>query len=102
METSWEAIKTAERAGTAAEGAGLLHGIPAGMPVLARATKVVSRVRRAGREDLLTEAGAGDEPGARLLALVTELTASGVDPDAALRASLRGLVERVAPPVEPA
>ncbi|MEP6632278.1 MAG: MazG family protein [Lapillicoccus sp.] len=102
VEASWDAIKAAERAGTTAEGAGLLHGIPAGMPVLARATKIVSRVRRAGQEDLLTAAGAGDEPGARLLALVTELTASGIDPDAALRASLRGLVERVGPPSEPA
>ena len=102
VETSWEAIKAAERAGTSAEGAGLLHGIPAGMPALARATKIVSRVRRAGREDLLAAASRGDEPGARLLALVTELTASGVDPDAALRASLRGLVERVGPPSEPA
>jgi len=40
--------------------------------------------------------------GARLLALVAELTAAGVDPDTALRGALRGLVERVAPPSEPA
>lgn len=102
VETSWEAIKAAERVGTSAEGAGLLHGIPAGMPVLSRATKVVSRVRRAGRDELLTGAGEGAEPGDRLLALVAELVASGVDPDAALRASLRGLVERVAPTDDPA
>ncbi len=101
VETSWEAIKAAERVGTTAEGAGLLHGIPAGMPVLARATKVVSRVRRAGLEELLTAPGAVDDPGARLLALVAELTAAGVDPDAALRGALRRLVERVAPTTDP-
>ena len=102
VETSWESIKATERAGTTAEGAGPLHGIPAGMPVLARATKVVSRVRRSGQEDLLVEASTGDDPGARLLALVAELTAAGVDPDTALRGALRGLVERVGPPSEPA
>lgn len=102
VESSWESIKAAERAGTAAEGSGPLHGIPTGMPVLARATKVVSRVRRAGREDLLVEVSAADDPGARLLALVTELTAAGIDPDTALRGALRGLVERVGPPSEPA
>ena len=100
-ETSWEAIKAAERVGTSAEGAGLLHGIPDGMPVLARATKVVSRVRRAGREELLATAGASADPGDRLLAVVADLTAAGVDPDAALRAALRALVERVAPTTEP-
>jgi XTP/dITP diphosphohydrolase len=72
------------------------------MPPLARATKVASRLRTAGLDDLLTEAATGDEPGARLLALVAELTAAGVDPDTALRGALRGLVERVAPPSEPA
>jgi XTP/dITP diphosphohydrolase len=101
VETSWEAIKAAERAGTSAEGSGLLHGIPAGMPVLARATKVVSRVRRAGREELLPVAGEMADPGDRLLALVADLSAAGVDPDAALRAALRALVERVAPTDDP-
>ena len=102
VETSWESIKAAERAGSTSEDTGLLHGIPTGMPALARATKVVSRVRRAGRTDLLDAAVAGGDPGARLLALVAELTAAGVDPDTALRGALRGLVERVAPPSEPA
>jgi hypothetical protein len=72
------------------------------MPPLARATKVAARLRKAGLEDLLTEAASGDEPGARLLALVAELTDADVDPDAALREALRGLVERVGPPSEPA
>ena len=104
VETSWEAIKAAEEAAAADGPAGSdpLRGVPAGMPPLARATKVASRLRKAGLDDLLTEAATGDEPGARLLALVAELTAAGVDPDTALRGALRGLVERVAPPSEPA
>ena len=104
VETSWEAIKAAEQAAAAdgPVGSDPLRGVPAGMPPLARATKVASRLRKAGLEDLLTEAASGDEPGARLLALVAELTAAGVDPDAALRGALRGLVERVGPPSEPA
>ena len=104
VETSWEAIKAAEKAAAldGPVGSDPLRGVPAGMPPLARATKVASRLRKAGLDDLLTEAATGDEPGARLLALVAELTADGVDPDTALRGALRGLVERVAPPPEPA
>jgi XTP/dITP diphosphohydrolase len=98
VETSWEAIKAAEKA----DDAGPLRGVPAGMPPLARAAKVASRLRRAGREDLLEEAATGQDPGSRLLALVAELTAAGVDPDTALRGALRGLAERVGPPDEPA
>ncbi len=66
-------------------GADPLRGVPVGMPPLARATKVAARLRKAGLDDLLDEAAEGDDPGARLLALVAELTAAGVDPDAALR-----------------
>jgi XTP/dITP diphosphohydrolase len=103
VETSWEAIKAAERAGgddvpTVDEP---LHGIPVAMPPLARATKVVSRLRRAGRADLLdglAGAGPGRTAGDELLALVARLVADGVDPDAALRDALRALVERVAAP----
>jgi XTP/dITP diphosphohydrolase len=100
VETSWEAIKAAEKADRA--DAGPLTGIPAGMPPLARATKVASRLRRRGLEEALTQAAAGDDAGARLLAMVAELTAAGVDPDAALRATLRDLAERVGPRHDPA
>ena len=78
VETSWDEIKAAEK--DAPEGSGPLGGVPAGMPPLARATKVASRLRKAGLEDLLAEASAGDDPGARLLALVAELTAAGSGP----------------------
>jgi XTP/dITP diphosphohydrolase len=100
VETSWEEIKAAEKDDQAESGT--LRGIPVGMPPLARATMFASRLRKAGLEDLLSEAAAGHDPGARLLALVAELTAAGVDPDTALRSALRGLAERVGPPSEPA
>ena len=100
VETSWEAIKAAEKADH--PDAGPLRGIAAGMPPLARATKVASRLRRAGLEEELTAAASGADGGARLLALVAELTAAGVDPDTALRATLRGLAERVGPRHDPA
>jgi XTP/dITP diphosphohydrolase len=95
VETSWEAIKRAEKADRGDSGP--LSGIPTGMPALARAAKVASRLRRAGLDEELAEAAAGPDGGARLLALVAELTAVGVDPDTALRATLRGLAERVGP-----
>jgi XTP/dITP diphosphohydrolase len=98
VETSWEAIKAAEKG----DRTGPLAGIPTGMPPLARATKVASRLRRAGLEEELEGAIVGPDGGARLLALVAELTAAGVDPDAALRATLRGLAERVGPRNDPA
>ncbi len=106
VEAGWEAIKAAERAvdpsSDAATSSDPLRGVPVGMPPLARATKVASRLRKSGMGDLLDEAAMGDDPGARLLALVAELTAAGVDPDTALRQSLRALVERVGPRSEPA
>jgi len=117
VEASWETIKAAEKAekaqkaeraqeagrqsaGVVGEGTQLLDGIPVAMPPLARAAKIVARLERAGRADLLEAAAAGatsGKPGARLLALVTELRRAGVDPDAALRSALRELVERVGP-----
>ena len=107
VETSWEAIKAAEREHrqaadgepTAPSGTDLLHGIPAAMPSLARAAKVVGRLDRAGQASLVDEvASVAADPGSRLLALVAELRRAGVDPDAALRSALRQLTGRVGGP----
>lgn len=103
VEANWEAIKAAEREAKAAgpdssDEQGVLDGVPASMPSLARAVKVVSRLRRAGREDVLEQArraAAEGDPGSRLLALVAALSEDGVDADAALRAALRSVGERV-------
>jgi len=87
---SWERLKAAEQ-----QRAGLLDGIPAAMPALARADKVLDRVQRSGLD--VVPVVAGDESyGARLLALVVEVRGAGVDPEAALRAATAGLAERVA------
>lgn len=99
LEASWDRIKDAEKASRGElsapgdAGADVLRGIPVAMPPLARATKIVSRLRRRGHASLLDAALTTDpaDPGARLLALVVELEAAGIDPDAALRASLRSV-----------
>lgn len=92
----WERIKKAEKQRTS-----VLEGIPLAQGALARGQKVVSRARRAG---LAVDADAAarrhvteapDERdvraafGARLLLMVAEADAAGVDAEAALRAALR-------------
>ncbi|MCH8612130.1 MazG family protein [Arsenicicoccus dermatophilus] len=91
VEASWEAIKAQEKP----ERSGVLDGVPASLPALARATKLATRLERQGRADLLAAAAPadpGDDVGARLWALVLEARAQGVDPELALR----GVVDRIA------
>ena len=58
---NWSVIKAAEKAakGSGAAPPGPLHGIPAGMPPLAKAAAMVTRLDRAGRGDLVDAAAAG-------------------------------------------
>ncbi len=79
----WEAIKRAEKGRASA-----FDGVPPQLAALARADKVLARAERAG---LAVDGTAGDDVGARLLALVVEARAAGVDPEAALRARVRAL-----------
>jgi XTP/dITP diphosphohydrolase len=95
VEANWEQIKAAEKAHREHP----LDGIPAGMPDLARAAKVASRLDRAGRGDWLRDRvttwtrGGGTDPAealaAELLAVVLRARDAGVDPAAALRSLLR-------------
>lgn len=102
VQAGWEQIKAQE---TAAAGqpprTHPLDGIPAGMPPLARATKVASRLERTGQGDWLRAWAARSEAegdaGALLLAAVLDLRSRDVDPDGALRHTLRA-VERGARP----
>lgn len=87
---SWERRKKAEK-GRASS----LDGIPARMSVLARANKVIGRARMHGLDlaDLLPD---GDDLGARIVRLVAEAQAAGVDADQATRETLRRLEARIA------
>jgi XTP/dITP diphosphohydrolase len=94
VERAWEQIKAQERAarGDHAGGEGghasLLHGIPASLPALVAADKVVARLARTDRE--LPTPAAGDV-GAELLALAARARAAGVDAESELRRALRDL-----------
>ena len=79
---SWESLKATEKQRT-----GLLDGIPAELPALSRAAKVLDRLERAGSP--VPPAGETDDLGDRLLALVAEARDSGVDPEQALRDAVR-------------
>jgi XTP/dITP diphosphohydrolase len=85
---NWERLKAAEKGRTS-----ITEGVPMGQPALALAAKLVSRADRAG-VDVPIE---GDGVGERLLAVVRDAVAAGVDPELALRETARayrdGLVE---------
>lgn len=91
VEANWEQIKAAEQP----EREHALDGIPAGMPELARAGKVASRLRRAGQAEWLREwvdeRLARRDPGALLLDAVLDLHDADTDAAAALRETLREL-----------
>lgn len=86
----WDSIKDAEHGR-----AHPLDGIPASLPALTRAQKMVSRLRKAGTPSSATIPADAEEPadriGAALLALVVEVDAQGVDAEAALRSAVRDL-----------
>lgn len=84
---NWEQIKAEEKPHRSSP----MDGIPAGLPALARADKVVARLSTAGRSDLAKIAAAGDDLGSRLFALVLEAREHGQDPEAVLREAVRGL-----------
>ena len=81
---TWEAMKAAEKQRT-----GLLDGIPAELPALSRAAKVLDRLERAGSPVPVARPGESANIGDRLLALVAEAGESGVDPEQALRDAVR-------------
>jgi len=80
----WQQVKAQEKgaARTSVE-----DGLPAGLPALLYADKVLDRLRRAGRPAAVDPAS--DDIGERLLALVEEALASGVDPEQVLRDAVR-------------
>lgn len=111
LHAEWERLKE-DAAGEERGSRGPLEGIPAGMPSLARAAKIVERLKRArlinpdavggDPEDPLSTAIGADEQrlaefgiGDAMLALVTRANAAGVDPDRALRRAVDRMTARV-------
>lgn len=110
LNAEWERLKE-DAAGEERGSRGALDGIPAGMPTLAKAAKVVERLKRARAIDPSDASGEFADPfaaaigpderrlselaiGDSMLALVTRANAAGVDPDRALRLAVDRLVER--------
>jgi XTP/dITP diphosphohydrolase len=87
VSASWEQIKAVEKPHRTS----ILDGIPKGLPALASADKAAGRLSMAGHYDLAVAAAADEDLGSRLLALVLEARERGLDPEAALRATVRTL-----------
>jgi XTP/dITP diphosphohydrolase len=84
---SWEQRKAVEKGRTS-----VLDGIPDQLSSLARANRIVSRARsRRVPVDLPRDPIDQDDLGQQVLALVARAQASGIDPDQAVRAAVRGL-----------
>ena len=79
----WESVKAAEK-----QRDRVTDGLPPGLPALLYADKVLDRLGRAGAAPLVE----GDDLGDRLLALVAEAHADGIDPEQALRDAVRRLL----------
>ncbi|MGI8677852.1 MAG: MazG family protein [Jatrophihabitans sp.] len=108
LNEAWERSKIAEKGRTSA-----VDGVPISQPALALAAKLVSRARRAGlpietspietspieTSPIETSPPVGtsarDAIGDRLLAVVQDAVAAGVDPETALRRRARALRESI-------
>lgn len=82
----WQQVKAREKADRPVD-----DGIPSALPALLYADKVLDRLERAGTPaDLAADPADADAGvGERLLALVAEARAAGVDPEQALRDAVR-------------
>jgi uncharacterized protein YabN with tetrapyrrole methylase and pyrophosphatase domain len=77
----WEAIKSSEK-----QRSSVTDGLPSSLPALLYADKIVDRLTRAGTP---VDADPDGDLGERLLALVVEARASGLDPEQLLRDVVR-------------
>jgi XTP/dITP diphosphohydrolase len=85
VEASWETLKAAEKGRTS-----VLEGVPLALPALALADKVLGK---AAKVDVVPDSGAG--LGDRLLQIVVEARASGLDAEQELRDAVRRLTAAV-------
>lgn len=86
--STWEQRKRAEKGRSSA-----LDGIPGRMSALTRAAKVIARSQRHGLD--VAPTSGGDDLGQRILLLVAEAHAQGLDAEQATRAAVRDLERRV-------
>lgn len=105
LHAEWERLKE-DAAGEERGSRSPLEGIPAGMPTLARAAKVVERLKRAQLIDPAAQTALKQAPvpavvpdteaelGDALLALVTRANAAEIDPDRALRLAVERLAAK--------
>ena len=88
---TWEQRKAAEKGRTSA-----LQGIPEQLSALARANKIISRVRsRRLQLALPDDPTTAEEVGGQIVVLVARAQAAGIDPEQALRDAVRALEARV-------
>jgi XTP/dITP diphosphohydrolase len=88
---TWEQRKAAEKGRTSA-----LQGIPDQLSALARANKVIGKVRSRRVELVLPdEPTTAEEAGAQILTLAARAQACGIDPEQALREAVRVLEAQV-------
>lgn len=85
VEANWETIKAAEKQRTS-----VLEGIPQALPALALADKVLGRAAKH-----TDDVDFGDGLGAELLELVRRARAEGVDPEQALRDTIRAVAAQI-------
>ena len=86
VEASWEALKAAEK-----DRSSVLEGVPTALPALHLADKVVGKAAKVG----VAPGPGGHGIGERLLTLVVEARAAGIDPEQALRDVVRRLADAV-------
>ena len=83
IDAAWQAVKAQEKRDRGGR-ASVHDGIPASLPALAYADKVLKRLGDPAPSS-------GDDIGSRLLAVVADARAAGVDPEEALRRTVRAL-----------
>lgn len=89
---NWETWKAAQKP----ERTSVLDGIPAGMPALALAEKVVGRAEKAGVAVLAGDSASSEDAlGDELLAMVADARSRGLDAERALRGAVRRLRAQV-------
>lgn len=93
VNAEWERRKAQEKSHRTS----VVEGLPPGLPALLYADKVLDRLERAGRHGDRSSGRptpmTSEEVGERLLALVAESRAAGVDPEQALRHAVRRTVD---------